>query len=44
VLKRGKEIIYCDVRVSTASGKLVAQGSVVYRIIERSDGPSGEAS
>ena len=35
VLKRGKEIIYCDVRVETESGKLVAQGSVVYRIIER---------
>jgi uncharacterized protein (TIGR00369 family) len=38
VLKRGKEIIYCDVRVSTESGKLVAQGSVVYRIIERESG------
>jgi uncharacterized protein (TIGR00369 family) len=35
VLKRGKEIIYTDVRVTTASGKLVAQGSVVYRIVER---------
>lgn len=43
VLKRGKEIIYCDVRVTTAGGKLVAQGSVVYRIIER-DGPSGEGA
>ncbi|MCK5649965.1 MAG: PaaI family thioesterase [Gemmatimonadetes bacterium] len=35
VLKRGKEIIHCDVRVANASGKLVAQGTVVYRIIER---------
>jgi len=35
VLKRGKEIIYTDVRVTTESGKLVAQGSVVYRIVER---------
>jgi uncharacterized protein (TIGR00369 family) len=35
VLKRGKEIIYADVRVNTESGKLVAQGSVVYRIVER---------
>jgi uncharacterized protein (TIGR00369 family) len=41
VLKRGKEIIYCDVRVSTESGKLVAQGTVVYRIIERPDGREG---
>jgi len=35
VLKRGKEIIYCDVRVSNAAGKLLAQGTVVYRIVER---------
>ncbi len=35
VLKRGKEIIYSDVRVTNADGKLLAQGSVVYRIIER---------
>ncbi len=35
VLKRGKEIIHCDVRVANASGKLCAQGTVVYRIIER---------
>ncbi len=35
VLKRGKEIIYADVRVTNGSGKLLAQGTVVYRIIER---------
>ncbi|KKL63264.1 hypothetical protein LCGC14_2176830 [marine sediment metagenome] len=35
VLKRGKEIIYCDVRVTNTDGKLLAQGTVVYRIIER---------
>ena len=35
VLKRGKEIIYCDVRVTNSGGKLLAQGTVVYRIIER---------
>ena len=35
VLKRGKEIIYTDVRVTNAEGKLLAQGSVTYRIIER---------
>ncbi len=35
VLKRGKEIIYSDVRVTSGSGKLLAQGTVVYRIIER---------
>ena len=35
VLKRGKEIIYSDVRVTNADGKLLAQGAVVYRIIER---------
>jgi uncharacterized protein (TIGR00369 family) len=36
VLKRGKEIIYNDVRVADAAGKLCAQGTVVFRIIERS--------
>ncbi len=35
VLKRGKEIIYTDVRVTNAESKLLAQGSVTYRIIER---------
>jgi uncharacterized protein (TIGR00369 family) len=35
ILKRGKEIIYTDVRVTNAAGKLLAQGSVVYRIVER---------
>jgi uncharacterized protein (TIGR00369 family) len=35
VLKRGKEIIYTDVRVTNEQGKLLAQGSVTYRIIER---------
>ncbi len=35
VMKRGKEIIYADVRVTNSSGKLLAQGTVVYRIIER---------
>ena len=42
VLKRGKEIIYSDVRVTNAAGKLLAQGTVVYRIIERE--ASGEQS
>ncbi len=35
VLKRGKEIIYSDVRVTNGAGKLLAQGTVVYRIILR---------
>lgn len=35
ILKRGKEIIYTDVHVTNGEGKLLAQGSVVYRIIER---------
>ena len=35
ILKRGKEIIYTDVRVTNEQGKLLAQGSVTYRIIER---------
>ena len=35
ILKRGKEIIYSDVRVTNAAGKLLAQGTVVYRIVER---------
>jgi len=37
VLKRGKEIIYSDVRVMSASGKLCAQGNVIYRIIDRGE-------
>jgi uncharacterized protein (TIGR00369 family) len=41
ILKRGKEIIYSDVRVTNEAGKLLAQGTVVYRIIER--GPGGES-
>jgi uncharacterized protein (TIGR00369 family) len=40
VLKRGKEIIYSDVRVTNGAGKLLAQGTVVYRIIEREGGGS----
>lgn len=35
VMKRGKEIIYSDVRVTNEAGKLLAQGTVIYRIIER---------
>jgi uncharacterized protein (TIGR00369 family) len=41
ILRRGKEIIYNDVRVTDASGKLCAQGTVVYRIIEREAAQSG---
>jgi uncharacterized protein (TIGR00369 family) len=37
VLKRGKEIIYSDVRVTTADGKLCAQGNVIYRIVDRGE-------
>lgn len=37
VLKRGKEIIYSDVRVTNEAGKLLAQGTVVYRIVEREE-------
>lgn len=35
IMKRGKEIIYSDVRVTNEAGKLLAQGTVIYRIIER---------
>ena len=35
VLKRGKELIYSDVRVTNEAGKLLAQGTVVYRIVEK---------
>jgi uncharacterized protein (TIGR00369 family) len=38
VLKRGKEIIYSDVRVTNEAGKLLAQGTVVYRIVETGQG------
>jgi uncharacterized protein (TIGR00369 family) len=38
VLKRGKEIIYSEVRVTNAEGKLCAQGNVIYRIIDRGEG------
>ena len=37
VLKRGREIIYSDVRVLSEAGKLLAQGTVVYRIIDRGE-------
>lgn len=37
VLKRGKEIIYSDVRVTSADGKLCAQGTVIYRIVDRGE-------
>ena len=37
VLKRGKEIIYSDVRVTNGGDKLLAQGTVVYRIVEREE-------
>jgi uncharacterized protein (TIGR00369 family) len=35
ILKRGKEIIYADVRATNEAGKLLAQGTVVYRIVEK---------
>ena len=35
VLKRGKEVIYSEVKVTNEDGKLCAQGTVIYRIIER---------
>ena len=35
IMKRGKEIIYSDVRVTTEGGKLCAQGTVVYRIVDK---------
>ncbi len=35
VLKRGKEVIYNEVKVTNDAGKLLAQGTVIYRIIER---------
>ena len=37
-MKRGKEIIYTDVRVTNEAGKLLAQGTVVYRIVETGQG------
>jgi uncharacterized protein (TIGR00369 family) len=44
ILKRGKEIIYSDVRVTNAAGKLLAQGTVVYRIVERTDAEAGKGA
>jgi uncharacterized protein (TIGR00369 family) len=44
VLKRGKEIIYSDVKVSNPAGKLCAQGTVVYRIIDRGEQPGPMSS
>jgi len=35
VLKRGKEVIYAEVKVTNEDGKLCAQGTVIYRIVER---------
>jgi uncharacterized protein (TIGR00369 family) len=37
VLKRGKEIVYSDVRVTTPNGKICAQGNVIYRIVDRGE-------
>jgi uncharacterized protein (TIGR00369 family) len=37
VLKRGKEIIYSEVRVTDAAGKICAQGTVIYRIVDRGE-------
>jgi uncharacterized protein (TIGR00369 family) len=37
VLKRGKEIVYSDVRVTAPDGKLCAQGNVIYRIVDRGE-------
>lgn len=37
VLKRGKEIVYSDVRVTNTAGKICAQGSVIYRIVDRGE-------
>ncbi len=37
VLKRGKEIVYSDVRVTNADGKICAQGNVIYRIVDRGE-------
>lgn len=37
VLKRGKEIIYSDVRVTNAENKICAQGNVIYRIVDRGE-------
>jgi len=38
ILKRGKEIIYADVRVTNEADKPLAQGTVVYRIVEMEQG------
>src|SRR3972149_3927180 len=35
ILKRGKEIIHSDVRVTNGAGKLLAQGTFISRISER---------
>jgi uncharacterized protein (TIGR00369 family) len=37
VLKRGKEIVYSEVLVTDAAGKLCAQGTVIYRIVDRGE-------
>lgn len=37
LLRRGRELIYLDVRVFGEGQKLVGQGSVIYRIVERTE-------
>lgn len=37
ILKRGREIIHNEVRVTDAAGKLCAQGTVVYRIVDKGE-------
>ncbi|HXG41842.1 MAG TPA: PaaI family thioesterase [Dehalococcoidia bacterium] len=35
LLRRGRELFYLEVRVTGEGGSLLAQGSVIYRIVER---------
>lgn len=35
LLRRGRELVYLDVRVFAGGEKLVGQGSMVYRIVDR---------
>jgi len=41
VLRRGKEIVYCDVDVRNDSGKRIAKGLITYRAVEHGPQPQG---
>lgn len=40
VLRRGKELVYCDVAIRNEAGKKIARGMVTYRLFDRAADPA----